>query len=163
MKSTFLSLFALAVAAVSAAPTLLSTMHPTPVSAACNGLAPGATDEVNNFKLAAFYTSKTNANATGVPLVVGQDGGGDGLEFKVLSVRAHPFVCAVQRRSSPSLRRHTRRTRTTSSPTSASSRAPCSRPVPARTTPWPTPPLLDRLSRSTSLRRGRLTGCSARR
>ena len=44
-----------------------------------------------NFTLAAWNKTGTNANDTGVPLVLGQNGAVDGAEFKVLSVR-HFFV-----------------------------------------------------------------------
>ncbi len=56
----------------------------------CQGLGPGAFDIANNFTLAAYNSTLPNANSTGAPLVLGQNGAVDGAEFKVLSVRSAP-------------------------------------------------------------------------
>lgn len=105
-----LALLSLAVATASAAPTVPDTTQ-APVDS-CAGLGSGAFDTANNFTLAAFYTSLPNANATGLPLVLGSVAATDGAEYKALSVC---LDCArTQTRGSlHSIFRHSARSRTT--------------------------------------------------
>lgn len=60
----------------------------------CQNLGGGAFDQVTNFTLAAYYTGRSNANSTGIPLVLGQAGAIDGAEFKILSVSSSPYQYA---------------------------------------------------------------------
>jgi hypothetical protein len=78
-----LALLSLAAVAVSAAPTGTKI---TPGSQ-CAGLGTGAFDVAYNFTLAAYPTSSSSTNNTRLPLVLGQNGASDGVEFMVLSVR----------------------------------------------------------------------------
>jgi len=84
-----LALLTLALGSVSyARPTTVE--HST--ASWCSGLGGGAFDSAQNFTLAAYNTSSANANATGVPLVLGQNGSGEGAESKVLSTYAtYPY------------------------------------------------------------------------
>lgn len=82
----FAFLAALALPLVSAAP--LTTLTSRATVPWCDGLGSTATDTpASNFTLAALYTTLPNANTTGVPLVLGQDGAITGASFEVLSVR----------------------------------------------------------------------------
>ena len=79
-----LALLSLAAAMASAAPTVPDATQASVDP--CAGLGSGAFDTANNFTLAAFYTSLPNANATGLPLVLGSVAATDGAEYKALSV-----------------------------------------------------------------------------
>ncbi|OBZ72803.1 hypothetical protein A0H81_06940 [Grifola frondosa] len=54
----------------------------------CNNLGGGAFDIAYNFTLAAYNSTGTNTNSTGVPLVLGQAGATTGEEIKALSTYA---------------------------------------------------------------------------
>ncbi|GJE94057.1 hypothetical protein PsYK624_102250 [Phanerochaete sordida] len=83
----FAAILALASASAAAAAPALSARQ-TPVGPQCAGLGPGAFDIASNFTLAAWNATGSNANDTGVPLVLGQAGAVDGAEFKILSTWA---------------------------------------------------------------------------
>ena len=83
-----LAFLTLAATAASAAPAAFQSRQDIDaVGPQCAGLGPSAFDIAYNFTLAAYKTTGTNANDTGLPLVLGQAGAIDGAEFKVLSVR----------------------------------------------------------------------------
>jgi hypothetical protein len=87
MMLSSLAVFSFAIAAVSAAPAALQARQ-FAVGPQCAGLGVATFDVTYNFTLAAYNKTLPNANDTGVPLVLGQNGAIDGAEFKVLSVRA---------------------------------------------------------------------------
>ncbi len=63
------------------------SIRQTPSRPWCGDLGAGIFDIAYNFTLAAYNTSQPNANSTGAPLILGQDGAIQGYQFKVLSVR----------------------------------------------------------------------------
>ncbi|KZT01926.1 uncharacterized protein LAESUDRAFT_730840 [Laetiporus sulphureus 93-53] len=89
MFAVLLSLASI-VSFVRALPAGHLTAQDTPVW--CAGFGPGAFDTGYNFTLAAVNVTLPNANSTGAPLVLGQNGAADGAEFEVLSTYAsYPY------------------------------------------------------------------------
>ncbi|OSX62855.1 hypothetical protein POSPLADRAFT_1074264 [Postia placenta MAD-698-R-SB12] len=71
-----------------AAPTVVK--HST--ASWCTGLGGGAFDTAYNFTLAAYNTTSSNTNSTGVPLVLGQAGTSEQMASMVLSTYAsYPY------------------------------------------------------------------------
>ena len=76
------TLLTIATLALSAASSALAAPTAQQLPASCTFA------DAAGFTLAAFSTAGPNANTTGVPLVLGANGGIEEIQFKVLSVRA---------------------------------------------------------------------------